>query len=184
MIAFPPSIRVPILNHLTGEKYFVVRGDEVPHTEERLAEIVQICNEPAVYRWLFSRVLVNQPYTKDKAMEWLQWSEDGWRANTHFCFITLDSKGSIVAACDIKSADVHGAEVGYWASSSHPGIMTNTVEAVIREAAKSGFRSLIARAQHANIRSKSVMTRVGFLPDPSSRDESRDYFSLSLETSI
>lgn len=182
MIAFPSSIRIPITNHLTGETCFVVRGDEISQTNERLSEIVSICNEPEVYRWLFSRILVAQPYTKEKAIEWLAWSEEGWRAKTHFCFITLDAQESIVAACDIKSSDVIGAEVGYWASSAHMGVMTNTVAAVIHEAARAGFRSLMARAQHANARSKGVMSRVGFSPDPARRDESRDYFTISLSS--
>lgn len=182
MIAFPSSIEIPILNHLTDKAYSIVRGDQVTNTDERVAEIVRICNEPAIYRWLFSSGLKGQPYTKEKAIEWLTWSAEGWRANTHFCFIALDSKGAIVAACDIKSADVNGAEVGYWASSAHRGIMTNIVTTVIREAAKAGFMSLMARAQYENVRSKNVMTRVGFLPDPASRDESRDYFTISLDS--
>ena len=158
----------------------MVRGDEISSTDERLSEIVRICNEPAIYRWLFSRPLNNQSYTIDKAAEWLLWSKEGWQANTHFCFITLDAQDSIVAACDIKSSDVDGAEMGYWASASHRGIMTNTVSAVLHEAAKAGFRSLMARAQHANLSSKAVMNRVGFLPDPAKRDDSRDYFTISV----
>ena len=182
MITFPSSIRVPISNYLTGEDYFMVRGDHFPHTDERLSEIVRICNEPEIYKWLFSRNLGDQRYTVAKALEWLKWATEGWHANTHFCFVTLDLKGSIVAACDIKSADEHGAEIGYWATSSHPGIMTNTVVAVIREATKAGFHSLMARARHDNIRSKGVMKRAGFLPDPARKDDSRDYFILSLDS--
>lgn len=180
MMVFPSSIRIPVRNHLTGRTCYLVRGDEVSRTNECLSGIVAICNEPAIYKGLFARLLAGQPYTMNMAVEWLAWAEEGWRNNTRFCFMTLDVRGDVVAACDIKSAEVDGAEVGYWTSSSHRGVMTNTVATVIQLAANAGFRSLMARAQHANFRSKRVMERVGFLPDPARRDESHDYFLLSL----
>ena len=180
MIAFPAILRLPVTNYLNGRRYSVLRCDHVEPTFDRLAEIVAICNEPEVYSWLFREVLSGLAYPPEKAMEWLSWASDGWRANNHFCFAVTDDSGAIVAACDIKSNDPDGAEIGYWASAHHRGVMTNSVDAMCQAARQAGFRSLMARVRHENSRSQAVLARVGFRPDPSRRDETRDYFTLQL----
>jgi RimJ/RimL family protein N-acetyltransferase len=180
MIAFPATLRLPVTNHLSGRRYSVLRCDHVEPTLDRLAEIVAICNEPEVYSWVFREVLSGRAYPTEKAMEWLLWASDGWRANTHFCFAVTDDSGAIVAACDIKSSNPDGAEIGYWASALHRGVMTNAVDAMCQAARQAGFRSLMARVRHENSQSQAVLARVGFIPDPSRRDETRDYFTLQL----
>ena len=180
MIAFPDIVRLPVTNHLTGRRYFVLRCDHVEPAPDRLAEIVAICNEPEVYTWLFRELVGGLAYPPEKAMEWLAWASDGWRANSHFCFAVTDDSGAIVAACDIKSSDPDGAEIGYWASSLHRGVMTNAVHAMCQAARQAGFRSLMARVRHENSRSQAVLARVGFRLDPSRRDEALDFFTLQL----
>jgi len=180
MIAFPATLRLPITNHLSGRPYFVLRCDHVEPTPDRLAEIVAICNEPEVYSWLFRELLGGQPYPAGKAIEWLSWASDGWQANTHFCFAVTDDSVAIVAACDIKSNDPDGAEIGYWASALHRGVMTNAVDAMCQAAQQAGFRSLMARVRHENSQSQAVLARVAFRSEPSRRDETRDYFTLQL----
>lgn len=113
-------------------------------------------------------------------MEWLSWASQGWRANTHFCFAVTDDSGAIAAACDIKSRDPDGAEIGYWASARHRGVMTNAVSAMCEAARQAGFRSLMARVRHENSRSQAVLARAGFGTDPSRRDETRECFTLRL----
>jgi len=180
MVAFPDGLRIPIASHLNGRRYFVVRCDHVEPTVDRLAEIVSICNEPEVYGWLFREVLGGLVYPPEKARGWLSWAADGWRANSHFCFAVTDESGGIVAACDIKSSDPDGAEIGYWASALHRGVMTNAVDAMCRAARQAGFRSLMAWVRHGNIRSLAVLARVGFRPDVARREKTRDCFTQEL----
>ncbi len=160
-IKFPRSIRVPIANHVDGRSYELVRASDVPRAPATFARLVHICSEPAIYDWLFRGPLGGEPYTEDKAREFLKWACDGWSAGTHFVFFVLDDKRSIAAACDIKSNDLV-AEMGYWASQGHRGVMTNTVNALSGLAAKAGFQRLYARTREGNTRSQAVLLRARF----------------------
>ena len=172
--------RFPILEsiYLTGGEYLILRGDQVAADDARAAEVVAICNEPLVYEWLFRERCRGEPYAAGQAVDWLLWMKDGWESNSHFGFVVADPQGRITAACDIKSADPEGAEVGYWASANHRGIMTNVVNEIIHCAWEAGYRSLKAGARHGNLRSRSVLQRAGFIMDSAARDDQRDFFSI------
>lgn len=174
----PESTRV--VNHLTGEYYRLVPCNLITPTSDRVAEVAAICNEPLVYKRLFRRVMDGLPYPSEKATEWFSWASDGWREQTHFCFAVLTGAGKIAAACDIKSANPDGAEIGYWCSMHEAEIMTNAVIAMCELARQSGFRSLMAGARHGNFRSRAVLSRAGFWLDSNRRTADRDYFYLTL----
>ena len=180
MISFPYPLRIPISNPRTGLAYAVVRGDAVAPEAARIAEVVGICNEPAVYEWLFRSLLGGRPYEARDAEGWFRWIAEGWAEGSHFCFLVVDEAGSICAACDIKSNAADGAEMGFWCSAGHSGIMTNAVRSILRAAREAGFRSLMACALRENGRSKALLSRVGFVPDLARCDASRDYFGISL----
>ncbi len=158
---FPEDLRVPIDNPLTGARYELVRADGAARGPEALERLVEICNEPDIYDWLFRELLGGRPYSEGKAREFLEWSGAGWSAGTHFVFLVLDGEGRIAAACDIKSNDTV-AEVGYWAGRDHRGVMTNTVRALCALAAGAGFGRLFARTKAGNLRSQGVLLRAGF----------------------
>lgn len=172
-MTFPVPLRVPIRNHLTGRPYELVRACEVNPKPATVARIVAICNEPLVYEWIFRESLAGRRYEAADAREWLEWSWSGWSDGTHFVFAVLDEAGHIAAACDIKSKDPV-AEIGYWASQQHRGIMTNAVKAMCGLAAAAGFRGLFSRTRSDNQSSKAVLARAGLVPAPSpGHDEDR-----------
>jgi len=169
-MTFPSEIRVPLTNHHTGRTYHLVRASDVPAGPEALARIAAVCNEPEVYEWLFRGRLSGQTYTPDMARHFLQWAGEGWAAGTHFVFIVVDRDGAVAAACDIKT-NTRIAEIGYWASCDHRGVMTNAVTALIALAAEAGFVGLFARTKPGNTRSEAVLARAGFVKVRSDTDD-------------
>ncbi len=186
MISFPAPLPTPVVNYFTGGFYDLIPCNQIAATWDRTAEVAAICNEPAVYEWLFRERLMGMSYTPEMAIDWLASASDGWRDQTHFCFAILNGAGKIAAACDIKSSNPDGAEIGYWCSASEPGIITNAVIALCGLAKQAGFRSLMAGARHGNFRSRAVLSRAGFWLDPEKRTADRDYFyrTISDESSV
>ena len=180
VIRFPSSLRIPFSHPLNGRTYHLVSCDQIAPTPEHLQRITRIANEPAIYDLLFKDRLQGQPYPVEKAVEWLTWSTQGWRDGTHFSFAVTDESGAVAAACDIKSADPDGGEIGYWSSLHHTGVMTSAVQLMCAEAKRAGFRTLTARIHKGNVRSRAVLRRVGFdetdLPD----DGIYDHFVMPL----
>lgn len=175
---FPNPLRVPIVNHLTGRAYNLVRASDMNGDPSNQQRIAAICNEPEVYEWLFRDLFEGRPYEEAKAREWLRWSREGWSSGTHFVFAVIDDEQRIAAACDIKSAEPV-AEIGYWASQKHRGVMTNAVKAMCALAREAGFRRLFARTKEKNVRSQAVLVRAGFERKPSEQSGHRR-FELSL----
>jgi RimJ/RimL family protein N-acetyltransferase len=161
MISFPQK-QVSVRNALTGEEYLLVALDSIDPSEEAIERVTSICNEPLVYDWLFRKMLSGEPYPPSKAKEWFEWAAMGWAQNAFFVFGVLDPDGRLAAACDIKTADAAGAEVGYWASCGHRGIMTNALKGLIDLAKGAGFESLFAEVREDNVRSQAVLRRAGF----------------------
>jgi RimJ/RimL family protein N-acetyltransferase len=180
VITLPSQVREPIQNHLTGQNYFLIRADDLSPRKRRIHEITSICNEPHVYDWLFRKVLGGRRYPREMATEWLASSTDGWREESHFVFAVIDAHGSLGAACDIKGADLHDAEIGYWSSSRHSGIMTNAVRSMCGVAKKAGYRSLMARILRDNIRSQGVLERASFVVRPERADATDCVFTIEL----
>lgn len=177
---FPRSVRLPIVNYLNDRPYELVRACDVGGEPSSVAQVVSVCNEPNVYEWLFRKPLGGRPYEEAKAREWLEWSNDGWSSGTHFVFAVIDEQKVIVAACDIKSNDPI-AEIGYWASQEHRGVMTNAVMAMCALAADAGFQKLFARTKNENYRSTAVLRRAGFKKCESD-DPSYERFELLLRS--
>jgi RimJ/RimL family protein N-acetyltransferase len=173
---FPSPLRLPIENQLTGRSYELVGACDVGDDDATVARIVSICNEPAVYEWLFRGPLEGRPYEEAKAREWLRWAKDGWTSGTHFVFAVLDDQQCIVAACAIKG-NTPSAEVGYWASQWHRGVMTNALLKISALAAGAGFRELFAKTKKGNSKSQGVLRRAGFTQ---SADDEGGYERFSL----
>lgn len=156
--------RLSILNALTGEEYTLVALDLIDPSEERVAQLASICSEPLIYNWLFRELLSGKSYTTSNSRDWFAWGKNGWLQNTHFGFGVIDKRDGIAAACAIKSANIDGAEIGYWASSGHRGVMTNAVLGLIKLAKEAGFERLLAETHEENVRSQAVLSRAGFAP--------------------
>ncbi len=159
---FPHKSKV-VHHALTGAPYQLQPVDAVEATPQQLSQITAICNEYRVYSWLFKDRFSGQPYPSSSAADWLSWGIQGWHDGSHFVFVVLDHSGLVVAACDIKDANPDLAEIGYWSSIHHRGIMTNAVRAMVELGKEAGFRRFFAEAHRENVRSQAVLKRTGFV---------------------
>lgn len=154
--------KIEITNALSEKTYKVVPLHEIEPSAKHLENIQSICNEPLVYKWCFQELCNSEPYPQELASDWLSWAKSGWNEDTHYVYVVLEENGTITAACDIKSSNRERAEIGYWCSSNHRGIMTNAALAIIDLAREAGFRCLFADIHPDNHRSLAVIKRCGF----------------------
>lgn len=173
MLCFPSPICEPVRRHNSEQQFSLVRADSLVANERTLQQLVAVCNEPEIYRWLFADLCGGKPYSPKDADAWLYWAYRGWSENTHFAFAVLDQWGDVLAACDIKSNSVIDAEIGYWCSTAASGIMTDAVRAMIDVALRAGFRSFIAYTRPGNVRSVAVLGRLGFARPTVAGDDGR-----------
>jgi RimJ/RimL family protein N-acetyltransferase len=155
-----------VVSAKTKKKYALDRITALPDTRETVENLVDICNEPDIYNALFRIMCQGKPYMSENARAFLDWAREGWEDNAHFVFVVLDDQERHIGALDIKSADLEGAEIGYWASSRHRGIMTPAVEVLCQVAKRAGYQSLTACAAVENGRSQKILLNNGFQQAP------------------
>jgi len=132
-------------------------------TDEDVETIVTICNEDLVYNMLFRERLNGQPYSRQDAQGFLSWAREGWQSDEWFVFLIRNSRNRIIGAIDIKTKTADAAEIGYWVSSTSPGIMTNTVLQLCDIAKVAGYKSLFALTTLENEKSARVLLRANFV---------------------
>ncbi|MDF1657884.1 MAG: GNAT family N-acetyltransferase [Verrucomicrobiales bacterium] len=153
---------ISVVNALTGNPYLLLPISKLEASPANLDDITAICNQELVYKWCFRSLCDGKPYPPTMASDWINWGTEGWEKGTHFVYVVTSSDGRVAAACDIKSADLKRAEIGYWSSADHRGIMTNAVRKLIQLADNAGFRVLFADIHPENRRSLAVIKRCGF----------------------
>jgi len=161
---FPKPAYLDVLSLTTGRTYGLVAAEHVADLPRAATDVTRICNEARIYDELFRRRLAGRPYTGMHAAGFLAWAREGWQQGTHFVFFLMTPEERIAGALDIKSSALDGAEIGYWASSAHKGIMTGGVASLRELAARAGYQALYARVRQGNIRSSAVLRRNGFTP--------------------
>jgi len=154
---------VTLRNAVTGAQYMLQPLYKLAASSKIFEDIVTICNEALVYQWCFRELCKESAYPKELAVDWLRWGTEGWENSTHFVYVVTDLDGAVAAACDIKSSNLERAEIGYWSSAHHRGIMTNSARAVIQLADAAGFNVLFADIHPENRRSLAVIQRCGFI---------------------
>ena len=159
---FPAAVSIPLTHPLSGKVYTLARADVLEGTHDEVADLIAACNEPLIYEWLFRERLEGQPYTEAQAASFFDWMRSGWRGNAYFVFALLSPCGRLVGLLDIKSADLNSAEVGYWLSSRHRGLMGMALEALETLARHAGCCLLYARIRPGNGRSQAVVQRAGW----------------------
>ena len=162
-----PRFRLPVARSFerynSGEVCRLVSLDGgAAASEADLAAIAAACNQEAVYRFLFRESLKGRAYTEDDARAFVEWAEAGWREGSQFVFVVRDPGGNLVASMGIHSADLDEAEIGYWARSEVPGVMTNALACLCDVAREAGYRKLYALVEAVNVRSVALLERVGF----------------------
>jgi len=162
----PHPVRIALANARTSELYALESVDDAARFgPQAAAQVAAVCGEPLIYDRLFAGRFGGRPYQLADGAGFLAWAESGWRANTYFVFALTHAEAGIVGAIDIKSCDVSGAEIGYWLSANHSGIMTNAVRCIADLAGSAGYRGLYAVTDPDNARSQAVLTRAGFVAD-------------------
>lgn len=152
----------PLVNARTGERYELVPARDADTPVSDIAAIVSVCNEPAIYDLLFAERCAGRPYAAADAERFLSWAARGWQGGTHFVYLIRCESGEVAGAIDIKSANRESAEIGYWLSAAHSGVMTNAVIALLERARAAGYAELHALVRPTNIRSANVLKRAGF----------------------
>lgn len=149
----------PIKNLKTGVEYLIQSGNRLVPSPKHLSDIATICNQDDVYA-LF-KGWKGRAYTEDDARKFLEWIASGWTLLTHFVFIVTTKENEIVAALDIKSNELDGAEIGYWCDQRHRGVTSSAVFVMMEWARKNDFRSLFANP--VNQKSAVLLKRLGFV---------------------
>ncbi len=153
-----------IVNRLNLSVYRMLPAARVVSTEGQLSNLASICNQPAIYNFLFKERLNGRPYGIDDAQKFLEWAARGWNEQSHFVFLLLAPSSDLIAgALDIKSGDRKMAEVGYWCSALHRGLMSNAVGELKSLAREASFAALFARVRSDNAASVRVLERSGFV---------------------
>jgi RimJ/RimL family protein N-acetyltransferase len=154
---------VEIKNFLTRDKFSICRADGSSCASEDAAiQVAAVCSQPSVYDFLFREKFNGRPYDISDARNFLDGAKKGWEEKKHFVFLVKDQSDKIVGSLDVRSADLAGAEIGYWADENNQGFMTNAVKALCDIAKNAGYRSLRAIALMHNPRSAGVLKRAGF----------------------
>lgn len=151
-----------IQNHLTQERFSLVPLDDNFFPANACDQIVKIVNQPLIYSLLFSEKLKGRAYNSQDAEGFLEWAQRGWREGSYFVFLILTPRQTIAGAIDIKSNNPESAEIGYWMSDEHPGVMTNAVKELVNSARQAGYRELFAWTRETNLKSAGVLRRAGF----------------------
>jgi len=151
-----------IKNFLNNEEYHLVPSTFINPDKDIILSIEKVCNEPLIYKQLFKSRCKDQPYSTKNAEDFLRWAKEGFLKKSHYVFFILDSMSLPIGAIDIKSNDKDNAEIGYWLSTFHSGLMTNAVKELCHQAKALGFKSLYGLCEEGNYKSKSVLKRVDF----------------------
>jgi RimJ/RimL family protein N-acetyltransferase len=96
---------------------------------------------------------------------------DGWLKQAYFVFLILSRDGKVAGSLDIKTSSKESAEIGYWCSIQHRGLMTNAVRALVSLAVQAGYQSLFAKVRLDNPASMGVLERAGFRKDSNWNDD-------------
>lgn len=154
-----------VQNAKTGEVYGVVPNC---HEFQRPGDdtvVARLCNETAIYDFLFRARLGGQPYPLEYARGFFDWADQGWWSSLYFVFLVRNGEGAPVACMDLKECNLERSEIGYWCSAAVSGLMTNAVALLVDVAGRVGFRNLTAVTLADNHRSQSVLLRTGFQED-------------------
>jgi RimJ/RimL family protein N-acetyltransferase len=143
----------------SNQKYTLIPVRDIEINQSHYESIFNICNENEIYKWLFSP----GEYTIDKAKGFLSWSKEGWKSGTHFVFLILTESNEIAGAMDIKSSDINAGEVGYWISSNHTGLASNSLGVLKSIAKQAGYKKLFAQTKNGNNKSENVLLRNKFI---------------------
>lgn len=146
------AFRTHLPEPIVGERVVL----RVP-TLEDVPALAALANNKAVHKWL---ARLPHPYTEEDARKFI--SEMVRSDREHGFAITLDGTTLI----GLTSLMFHGGlpEIGYWLGEPYwgRGLMTESVSAMMRAAARAGARRIRARIKRGNRGSRRVLEKTGF----------------------
>ncbi len=159
----PPLSRA-VQRYSSNEVYFLQSLDvSLQISSGDLATIVERCNEPLIYKYLFKDSLDGRPYTIEDARIFIRWANLGWKEHRYFVFFIKDPGGKIAGCVEISSAILTESAIGYWITSTVSGVMTNMLSCLVDIAKEAGYRKLFALVEPDNTRSSRLLERVQFI---------------------
>ena len=189
MSVFSPSFVTPLhrsVIHFYDRKQWELQSmdESTPVSDEDVQALIAACNEPLIYERLFQKRLHGRPYSREDAKRFFAWAHEGWKSRTWFVFLIRDPDHQLIGAIDLKSADIMGAEIGYWARASSSGIMTNTVLELCALAKEAGYQQLRALVAPDNEKSIRVTMRAGFVRADDVMRNGRRYLQFTKHLSL
>lgn len=157
-------IREKIERYPDGEICMLMSLDDSHEiAKDDIKRITSICSEDLVYKTLFKDIeKFSNGYVEEHAKGFVEFAKDGWRTNSSFVFLIRDAQNTILAAIDIKTNNREAGEVGYWATSEKPGVMTAGLKKLIEIARNAGYKKLFALVKITNSKSSALIIRAGF----------------------
>lgn len=180
-LLFATPIKENVVNYKTEEVCTICSSEEKKEFSKKdLSKITTICNEPLIYNFLFKKRLNGREYNIEDAKSFINWTEKGWMKQEWFVFFIRDSQNGIIAAIDIKSNHTESAEVGFWASKNHPGVITNSTIKLCKLAKKAGYRELYSLVLPENQKSINVLLRADFIQDNDVYKDEKKYLKFEV----
>jgi len=161
---FPKGVYLEVPRFPSGEIY-TIESLESPQqiSSADYKKIIKICNEPLLYKSLFEKKFRGKSYPPKAAHDFIRVAANSWHDGTWLVFFIRDPQKEIAAAIDLKAVEDDQAEIGYWASEKHSGIMTNTVNAICNLVKKAGLEYLYALVRPENKKSANILLRLHFI---------------------
>lgn len=151
-----------------------------PFSGEDYQRIADICNQPLIYDFLFKERLAGKEYTDQDAKKFVEWSQAGWADKSYYVFLVRNAAREIVACLDIKKTenDPTVREMGYWASSDFPGVVTNAVKVLCEFAHNQGIKELFGLVKTDNEKSIAVLNRSKFENQGELKKDGKTYYKF------
>jgi RimJ/RimL family protein N-acetyltransferase len=158
-----PAVAVPSLT--PPSEPVVVDAETVlrPWRLDDADAVTEACNDAEMARWL----PLPKPYTRDDALDYFGVVEEGWQSGESLTFC-IDHRGTPAGSIEL-SPRADPPTVGYWLAptSRGNGVMTKAVRALSEwAAAELGARELWIFTDPANVPSRAVARRAGFVEQP------------------
>lgn len=134
--------------------------------DEDIARIVEICNQPAVQKYVTYQYSTgkDREYTEEDANKFVSFGEKSWLESAP-SYLIRNNQDIIMGTVGIKQSENGRAEIGYWADTTEgsSGYMTGAVLELCNLASREGLAQLYGYVAPDNEKSAALLTRSGFV---------------------
>jgi ribosomal-protein-serine acetyltransferase len=104
-------------------------------------------------------------YTLEDGETYLARCVADWDQGLNFTYAIIAPGGRVAGSCGMMSRPADGIEIGYWLHVAYTGqgLATHAAAALVAEAWRIGAAYVMIRHDEANVRSRSVPERLGFV---------------------